>query len=114
VTEPMYTKKDETLPPADFSETGSRELYLPAGSKWIDFWTGKTYKGGQHIEKETPVDIMPLFVRAGSIVPMGPFVQYANEKTDPTEIRVYPGADGSFVLYDDEKDNYNYEKGSYA
>jgi len=114
VTERMYTKKDKVLPPADFSQTGLRELYLPADTKWIDFWTGKTFAGGQSIEKSTPIDIMPLYVKAGSIVPMGPFVQYANEKIDPTEIRIYPGADGSFVLYDDEKDNYNYEKGLYA
>ena len=53
---------------------------------------------------------MPLYVKAGSVVPMGPPVQYANEKTDPIEIRIYPGADGEFILYDDEKDNYNYEK----
>ncbi len=89
-------------------------LYLPAGTKWIDFWTGKTFEGGRHIEKQSPVDIMPLHVRAGSIITMGPMVQFANEKYDPLEIRIYPGADGEFVLYDDEKDNYNYEKGLYS
>jgi len=57
---------------------------------------------------------MPLYVKAGSIVPMGPFVQYATEKTDPIEIRVYPGANGTFDLYEDENDNYNYEKGKYS
>jgi alpha-D-xyloside xylohydrolase len=60
------------------------------------------------------MDIMPLYIKAGSIIPMGPTVQYASEKQDPTEIRIYPGANGTFVLYDDEKDNYNYEKGMYA
>lgn len=114
VTELMYTQKDKDLPPADFSQTGSREIYLPAGTKWVDFWTGETLEGGQHIEKATPVDIMPLYVKAGSILPLGPLVQYANEKTDPVEIRIYPGADGSFILYDDERDNYNYEDGMYA
>jgi len=57
---------------------------------------------------------MPLFVKTGSIIPLGPFVQYANEKTDPLEIRIYPGANGEFTLYEDEMDNYNYEKGAYT
>jgi len=114
VTEPMYTVKSKDLPPADFSEIKTRKLYLPAGTDWIDFWTGESFSGGQYMEKPAPIDIMPLYVKAGSIIPMGPFVQYANEKHDPVEIRIYPGADGEFVLYDDEKDNYNYEKGLFA
>ncbi len=114
VTEPMYTKKSKDLPPADFSEIKSRKLYLPDGTKWVDFWTGETLAGGQYIEKPAPIDIMPLYVKAGSIIPMGPYVQYANEKSDPVEVRIYPGADGEFVLYDDERDNYNYEKGMFA
>jgi alpha-D-xyloside xylohydrolase len=58
---------------------------------------------------------MPLLIRAGSIVPMGPLLQYSNEKpADPIELRIYPGADSSFTLYEDENDNYNYEKGAYA
>lgn len=114
VTEPMYTKKDNSLLPADFSITKSRRLYLPEGIVWFDFWTGKTTDGGVYIEKQAPVDIIPLYVKAGSIVPMGPLVQYADEKYDPIEIRIYPGANSEFVFYDDEKDNYNYEKGLYA
>ena len=84
------------------------------GNDWFDFWTNKKLKGGQQIEKEIPIDILPLFVKAGSIVPMGPAVQYATEKTDPIEIRIYSGANASFDLYEDENDNYNYEKGAYS
>ena len=67
------------------------------------------------MSKETPIDIIPLYVKAGSILPIGPKVQYATEKKwDNLEIRVYPGADGEFTLYEDENDNYNYEKGMYS
>lgn len=93
----------------------SREVYLPANHKWIDFWTGESYEGGQVITKKAPTDIMPLYVKAGSIMPWGPDVQYSTEKNwDNLEIRVYPGADGTFTLYEDENDNYNYEKGKYS
>jgi alpha-D-xyloside xylohydrolase len=72
-------------------------------------------KGGQEVEKETPIDVMPLYVKAGSIIPLAPFQQYTNEKKAETlEIRIYEGADGNFTLYEDEGDNYNYEKGKYA
>ena len=71
--------------------------------------------GGRKVGKEVPLDIMPLYVRAGSILPWGPKVQYATEQNwDQLEIRVYPGADGEFVLYEDEFDNYNYENGAYS
>jgi alpha-D-xyloside xylohydrolase len=93
----------------------TRTVYLPAGNQWIDFWTGETMAGGRNVVADAPIDKMPLTVRAGSIVPMGPFVQYATEKpADPIELRVYPGADGSFTLYEDENDNYNYERGVYS
>jgi len=89
--------------------------YLPKGATWYDFWTNKTYKGGQAITLQTSLDRVPMFVRAGSILPLGPEMQYVGEKTwDNLEIRVYPGADGSFTLYEDEGDGYNYEKGYYA
>jgi alpha-D-xyloside xylohydrolase len=92
----------------------SRHLYLP-NTKWYDFWTGAVIEGGKAIDTAAPIDRLPLFVRAGSIVPMGPDVQYSTEKpADPIELRVYPGANGDFVLYEDENDNYNYEKGARA
>ena len=89
--------------------------YLPKGATWYDFWTGKQYKGGQSVTLETQLNRVPMFVKAGSIVPMGPEMQYVGEKAwDDLELRVYPGADGEFVLYEDEGDSYNYEKGAYT
>jgi alpha-D-xyloside xylohydrolase len=92
----------------------SRRVYLPK-PKWYDFWTGREIDGGKSIDTAAPLDRMPLFVRAGSILPMGPDVQYATQKpADPIELRVYAGADGNFTLYEDENDNYDYEKGAHA
>lgn len=92
-----------------------RNVYLPVGKTWFDFWTGKTYSGGQTIATAAPIETLPLFVPAGSIIPMGPFLQYSNEKpADPIELRVYAGTNGRFTLYEDENDTYNYEKGVYA
>ena len=89
--------------------------YLPKGATWYDFWTNKTYKGGQTVTLTTSLNRVPMFVRAGSILPLGPEMQYVGEKSwDNLEIRVYPGADGSFTLYEDEGDGYNYEQGYYA
>jgi alpha-D-xyloside xylohydrolase len=93
----------------------TRPVYLPANTGWTDFWTGRIIEGGRTIEADAPIDKIPLLVRAGSILPMGPFVQYAAEKpADPIELRIYPGAAGDFVLYEDENDTYDYEKGLYA
>lgn len=92
-----------------------RNVYLPEGTKWYDYWTNKIVEGGQSIEAEAPVSRLPLFVRQGSIIPVGPDVQYADQKTDkPIVITVYPGADAEFTLYEDEGDNYNYEKGKFS
>ena len=97
------------------SEVKRRSLYLPEGTQWIDFWTGEKQKGGQEIIREAPIDIIPLYVKAGSIIPAGPSVQFATEKSwDDLQVRIYPGADGEFTLYEDEDDNYNYEKGKYT
>ena len=99
----------------DFTATKSTTKYLPKGAAWYDFWTNKQYKGGQDVTLETTLDRVPMFVRAGSILPLGPEMQYVGEKAwDNLEMRVYPGANGSFTLYEDEGDNYNYEKGQYA
>jgi alpha-D-xyloside xylohydrolase len=92
----------------------SRHVYLPK-TEWYDFWTGKESQGGRAMEAVAPLDRMPIFVRAGSIVPMGPDEEYTQEKpADPIELRVYRGADGDFTLYEDEGDSYDSEKGVYA
>ena len=99
----------------DWTATKSATKYLPKGATWYDFWTGKAYKGGQSTTITTSFDRAPMFVRAGSILPLGPEMQYVGEKAwDNLELRVYPGADGAFTLYEDEGDNYNYEKGIYS
>ena len=99
----------------DFTATKTATKYLPKGATWYDFWTGKYYAGGQDVTLETSLDRVPMFVRAGSILPLGPEMQYVGEKAwDNLELRVYPGANGDFTLYEDEGDNYNYEKGQYA
>ena len=94
----------------------NRPVYLPAtGAPWFNFWTGATSSAGQSVDAAAPVETLPLFVKPGSIIPMGPFLQYSSEKpADPIEVRVYRGADGKFTLYEDEGDTYNYEKGKYA
>ena len=90
-------------------------LYLPGTTQWVDFWTGDCIKGGRTVEKPAPIDIMPLYIRAGSIIPLGPRLQFSTEKpADPIELRIYPGSDGRFTLYEDQNDGYGYEKGVYA
>jgi alpha-D-xyloside xylohydrolase len=92
----------------------TRRLYLPK-ARWYDFWSGTSGDGGQVIDGPAPLERMPLYIRAGSIVPMGPDLEWSTQKpADPIELRVYRGADGDFTLYEDENDTYNYEKGSYA
>ncbi|WP_304199144.1 TIM-barrel domain-containing protein [Flavobacterium alvei] len=104
--------KDQTI---NFTQTKSTKVYLPEGTVWYDFWTNEKIKGGQEIEKATTIDEIPLYIKAGSIIPFGPQVQYATEKKwDILEIRIYPGANGKFTLYEDENDNYNYEKGAFS
>jgi alpha-D-xyloside xylohydrolase len=91
-----------------------RAVYLPGSGGWYDFWTGEKQQA-KELSMATPLDIIPLYIKAGTILPMGPEVQYANEQPDaPIELRIYSGADGSYTLYQDEGDNYNYEKGSFA
>lgn len=91
------------------------QVYLPEGTAWWDFWTNEKQQGGRTVNRAVTKDILPLYIKAGSILPFGPKVQYSTEKNwDNLEIRVYPGADGTFTLYEDENDNYNYENGAYA
>ncbi len=92
----------------------SRTVYLPQAT-WYDFWTGEKQEGGKRIQADAPLGKLPLFVRAGSIVPMGPKMEWTTEKpSDPMELRIYPGASGDFTLYEDENDGYAYEKGAHA
>ena len=108
-------KKNTEKITVDFTTKKSRNVYLPAGTNWYDFWTNEKIKGGQEIIRKTTIDMIPLYVKEGAIIPFGPKVQFAAEKKwDNLEIKVYPGKDGSFVLYEDEFDNYNYEKGAYS
>jgi len=93
----------------------SRSVYLPAGTDWYDFNKGKRYAGGQRIDADAPLERMPLFVRAGAIVPTGPDIQYTGQKPDaPVTLLVYTGANGDFSLYEDEGTNYRYEQGHYS
>ena len=108
-------KKDEKEMAVDFTQQKSSKAYLPVGTSWFDFWSNQKYDGGQEVTLTTTIDKIPLFIKAGSIVPFGPNVQFATEKKwDDLEIRVYPGANAEFTLYEDENDNYNYEKGIYS
>jgi alpha-D-xyloside xylohydrolase len=92
----------------------TRPVYLPK-AKWYDFWTGVATDGGRMFNAITPLDRLPVYVRAGSIVPLGPDQEWSTEKAeDPIELRVYRGADGDFSIYEDENDSYDYEKGVYA
>ena len=91
-----------------------RVLYLPSGDEWVDFWTGKHASGGQTITAEAPLDRIPIYARAGSIVPFGPRAESAAAKADPIELRIYPGRNADFNLYEDEGDSYDYERGAHS
>ena len=135
VTDPFLTRKEGKRGVMAVAEVKGASapvsVYLPGGTtkplvgkgrkaqgvktRWYDFYTNKIYDGGQRIERRCTINEMPVYVRAGSVMPFGPEVQYSSEKAwDDLEIRVYPGADGQFTLYEDEGDNYNYEKGHFS
>ena len=120
VTDPMYTwldnrKNGHEIYPDVRKAAAPVSVYLPADAEWYDFFTDERHKGGQTIMRPTPITDMPVYVRAGSIIPLGPDVQYSSEKAwDELTIRVYPGADGTFTLYEDEGDGYNYERGQFS
>ena len=100
--------------PVTSSHTISRSVVLPDGDDWVDFWTGRTYRGGQTINMDAPINRIPLLVKVGSIVPLGPVLQSAADPPDPLEIRVYAGKDANFELYEDSGDGYAYERGTRA
>jgi alpha-D-xyloside xylohydrolase len=113
VTEPMYyAPGSQTI----HEHPKTRPVYLPAGSDWYDFWTGARFSGAQTLEAAAPLELLPLFVRAGSIVPFGPAIQSTAEidGQTPLLLRIYPGQDGHFTLYEDEGDTYQYESGAFA
>jgi len=113
VTDPQYTGKGLSSP--DDKPLKSRAVYLPEGTSWTDFWSGRKYKGGISIDAGSPLDYIPIFVKAGSIVPLGPNQQYVGEKPDaPLEIRIYPGKNGTFTIYEDDGTTYDYQKGKTA
>ncbi|MBR5051728.1 MAG: DUF5110 domain-containing protein [Bacteroidaceae bacterium] len=118
ILEAQYTEEDNRQQTADngnWTKVKTASKYLPKGTRWYDFWTNRLYNGGQKVTLQTSLDRVPMFVKAGSILPLGPEMQYVGEKAwDNIELRIYPGADGEFTLYEDEGDNYNYEKGQYA
>jgi alpha-D-xyloside xylohydrolase len=92
----------------------TRQIYLPQ-TRWYDFWTGSAVEGGRMINAIAPLEHLPLYVRAGSIMPLGPDEEWSTQKpADPIELRIYPGADADFTIYEDENDTYNYEKGVYS
>ncbi len=92
----------------------SRPVYLPSGAEWYDFWTGERASGGVSVTAAAPLDRIPLDARSGAILPLGPEIEYAGQAADPIELRIYPGADGDFTLYEDEGDSYRYERGAHA
>ena len=120
VTDPLYTYLDKDrnghgIYPDIAKAAAPVNVYLPAGSKWYDFWTNELQDGGKDVQALAPIDRIPVYVKAGSILPFGPAVQYIGEKSwDSLEIRVYPGADGDFILYEDDGNSYDYEKGLFT
>lgn len=101
--------------PVTEAKATERKVYLPKGCDWYDFWTGVKYQGGQSIISQAPIDKMPIFVKAGTILPLADVMQYSSEKTlDNIEVRIYPGKDADYTLYEDEGNNYNYEIGRFS
>jgi alpha-D-xyloside xylohydrolase len=112
ITRPMYYDQG-SRPISDVEKT--REVYLPAGSDWFDFCSGRLFSGGRAVVANAPLERIPVFVRAGSIVPMTESMQFVDEDRNAAyELRVYTGADATFVLYEDAGDGYDYERGEYA
>ena len=108
--------RDILVAPVVQEQAERRSVYLPLStSKWVDLWTGERHEGGTTVERDVCLALMPLYVRQGTILPWGPKVQYSEQSNwDNLEIRIYPGADGTFTLYEDERDNYNYEQGRFS
>ena len=107
--------RDILVAPVLQAQATKRSVYLPKNTKWIDVWTGEEHEGGKKVTRDVSLALMPLYVRQGTILPWGPDTQYSSQSNwDNLEIRIYPGADGTFTLYEDERDNYNYEAGRFT
>lgn len=131
VTKPLFTKEEKekpivsdtplkedqeiSWPATDWTQKRDYEVYLPAGTDWYDYWTGERLTGGCLIKAAAPLEHSPLYIKAGTILPMAQESQYADIKNwENLELIVYPGSDATFTLYEDEGDNYNYEQGQYS
>jgi alpha-D-xyloside xylohydrolase len=107
--------KELLVAPVTEPKAGQRTVYLPKGADWIDFWTGEVHRGGETVQAAAPLERIPLYAKAGSILPLGPSMEWSDQKpSDPIELRVYSGSDGSFSLYEDSGDSYDYEKGAHT
>lgn len=107
--------RDLLVAPVVQPQANNRKVYLPKGDNWTDVWSGEQHNGGTTVTRNVNMALMPMYVRQGTIIPWGPNVQYSEQSNwDNLEIRIYPGADGEFTLYEDERDNYNYEKGQFS
>jgi alpha-D-xyloside xylohydrolase len=108
--------KSFLVAPVTEAKQKTKQIYLPENTDWYDFWSNIKYSGGQQIATPTHIiDIIPLYIKAGTILPMAQITQYATEKKwDNLELRIYSGTDGEFTLYEDENENYNYENGKYS
>ena len=105
--------RDVLVAPVVEQGATSRKIYLPHGA-WFDFWTGERVQGGAEISREVDLETTPLYVRAGAILPLGPAKQYVEHKVDePLSISIYPGADASFLLYEDDGSSFDYRKGKW-
>ncbi len=111
----QYMFGDIMVSPVTDPGVDSREVYLPAGVDWYDFWTGKKLSGGEKISADAPLNRLPLFVKAGSIIPTTAPAQYsAASASQPITLDIYPGKDAEFTFYDDAGDSYDFEKGEYT
>jgi alpha-glucosidase/alpha-D-xyloside xylohydrolase len=105
--------RDILVAPVTEQGAASRRVYLPRGV-WYDFWSNERHDGGREISRDVDLETMPLYIRAGSILPLGPVKQYTGEQVDaPLTLQIYPGADGSFLLYEDDGSSFNYRKGEW-
>ena len=113
------SRQTKRLSPKFFYDELGSQLFdaitrLPAATGWVDFWTGQRQKGGETVRAEAPLSRIPIHVKEGSILVLGPPVQSAEDTPDPLEVRIYPGSNADFTFYEDQGDGYAYESGQRA